>query len=96
MIKWDLILKKARNRLAEVEEGSAEEKKLVRIIKFCKFKLDSNIYQREETVIFWDSSEKTEKETKVFVNVMPAKNFRDFCDTQYKNTILKKQHLFNI
>ena len=94
MIKWDLILKKARLRLADAEEDSQEEKRLVKIAKYCKFRIDSNIYQRKETVIYWDSSEKVEQETKTSIEVIPSKDFYDFCGEKYKSTVYEKQYIF--
>ena len=94
MIKWDLILKKARLSLDNTSNDSPEEKRLEKIIKYCKFRIDSTIYQRKETIVFWDSSEKVEQETKTSTETTKAKNFIQYCDPKYKNTIIEKAYIF--
>lgn len=95
MIDWEKLLRKARIALGDSVEGSEEEARLEKIIKFCKYKIDSNIYMRKETVIYWDSSEKVEKETKVKIETKKAQNFDDFCNKKYDNCIIKKEYIFN-
>jgi hypothetical protein len=94
MIDWQKLLKKARIALGNTSDGSPEEKRLEKIVKYCKFRIDSTIYQRKETVIFWDSSEKVEQETKTSTETTQAQNFGQYCDEKYKNTLIEKKYLF--
>lgn len=94
MIDWQKLLRKARIALGNTSDGSPEEKRLEKIVKYCKFRIDSTIYQRKETVIFWDSSEKVEQETKISTETTQAQNFEQYCDEKYKNTIVEKKYLF--
>lgn len=94
MIDWQTLLKKARLALGNSADGSPEEARLEKIAKFCKYKIDSTIYQRKETVFFWDSSEKVEQETKTSTETTKAQNFGQYCDEKYKNTIIEKKYLF--
>lgn len=94
MIDWQKLLKKARLALGDTVSGSPEEARLEKITKFCKYKIDSTIYQRKETVIFWDSSEKVEQETKTSTETTKAQNFKQFCDPKYENTIIEKAYIF--
>lgn len=94
MIDWQKLLRKARLALGNTPDGSPEEKRLEKIAKYCKYRIDSTIYQRKETVIFWDSSEKVEQETKTSTETTKAQNFKQFCDSKYKNTIVEKAYIF--
>lgn len=94
MINWQKILKKARIALGNTSDGSPEEKRLEKIVKYCKFRIDSTIYQRKENVVFWDTSEKVEQETRVSTETTKAKNFGQYCDSKYNNTIIEKQYIF--
>lgn len=94
MIDWQKLLKKTRLALGDTVSGSPEEARLEKIAKFCKYKIDSTIYQRKETVIFWDSSEKMEQETKTSTETTQAQNFGQYCDEKYKNTIIEKVYTF--
>lgn len=46
------------------------------IIVFCKYKIDKNIYTRNESTKVWPNG--TEAETRVFVTCREAKNFDDY------------------
>lgn len=94
MIDWQKLLRKARIALGNTSDGSPEEKRLEKIVKYCKFRIDPTIYQRKETIIFWDSSEKVEQETKTSTETTQAQNFGQYCYEKYtvynsKNEIVR-------
>lgn len=94
MFDWQKLLKMARLALADAADSSPEEARLSKIAKYCKYRLDVNIYQRKETVIFWDASERMERETKVNTEITKAANFGQYCDSKYRGTIIEKIYIY--
>ena len=92
MINWQKLLKTARQKLGEAQSIN-EESRLEKIIKFIKYRIDPNIYQRKETVICWDHKGK-EKETRVETIIKKAESFCDYCDKKHKNTVFEYQYIF--
>lgn len=82
MIDYDKLIRKARIAEREI------------LIKYLKYRKDKNIYQRKETIIYWNQDKKIEKETKVSTEIRLAKNFADYCNPQNKNTIIEEVYLF--
>lgn len=82
MIDYDKLIRKARIAEREI------------LIKYLKYRKDKNIYQRKETIIYWNQNKKIEKETKVSTEIRTAKNFADYCNPQNKNTIIEDVYLF--
>lgn len=82
MIDYDKLIRKARIAEREI------------LIKYLKYRKDKNIYQRKETIIYWNQDKKIEKETRVSTEIRMAKNFADYCNPQNKNTIIEDVYLF--
>lgn len=82
MIDWKRLLRKAR--ITENEQ----------LCKYIKYRMDKNIYQRKEIITYWDMNEKVEKETHVITEPIPAKNFKQYCDSKYKQTIIEKNYIW--
>lgn len=82
MIDYDKLIRKARIAEREI------------LIKYLKYRKDKNIYQRKETIVYWNQNKKIEKETKVSTEIRMAKNFADYCNPQNKNTIIEDVYLF--
>lgn len=93
MIEWEKLLRKARLKLDE-PLSIEEEARLKKIIKFIKYRINPNIYQRKETVIYWDSR-CHEKETKVSTIIKKSESFADYCRPEYKNTVFEYQYIFD-
>ena len=92
MINWEKLLSRARLKLGE-DLSAKEEERLEKIIKFIKYRIDPNIYQRKEIVICWDHKGK-EKETRVEAITKKAESFSDYCDKKHKNTVFEYQYIF--
>lgn len=77
---YEKVLKLARMRVFE-------DNKYEKIISFCKYKLDNNVYTRNETIKHWETGK--EIETRVFITTEKADNFSDYEKKQEKskNTI---------
>lgn len=92
MINWEKLKRATRLRIMADDITAAEEERLGRLIKYIKFRIDRNIYTVEENVILWDNCRRTEKETVLNLNIKPAKNFKEYCETQRRT--IKESFVF--
>lgn len=89
MIPYEKLLRKARDRVFD-ENGEKYEK----IIKYLKYRMnDRNIIQRKETIVYWDYK-RIEKETKVSMEYHKAKDFSDYCNPKWNETLIETQYIF--
>lgn len=92
MIEWEKLKRSARLKIMADGITAAEEERLGRLIKYIKYRIDRNIYTIEENIVLWDSSRRTEKETVLNLKIKPAKNFKEYCETQRRT--IKESFVF--
>lgn len=71
-------LRKARQKVFDDESGKYEK-----IIAFCKYKLDANIYTRNETTKRFANGR--EIQTDIFITTEKANNFDEYIEKQTNN-----------
>ena len=92
MIDWEKLLRKARIALGDAADAVTESR-FEKLIKYIKFRIDRNIYQRKETVVLWNESGR-EKETKVSTIIRKAESFADYCRPENKSTVYEYKYIF--
>ena len=78
-------LKIARNKVFD-------DDKYTEIIEFCKYKLDPNVYTRNEYIKQFRNGK--EIKTKVFITTEKANNFTEYKQKQTNKTNIKTEIIF--
>lgn len=79
------VLRLARNKVFDDDKYSE-------IIEFCKYKLDSNIYTRNEYTKQFRNGK--EIGTKVFITTEKANNFAEYTQKQTNKTKIRTEIIF--